>query len=163
MESFLETLRNRQQDALKRMQVAQQKLQVATAEFQQVQQEFNSWNVAVGTETRRVQQLATENGRPALSPPSQTVASQIAVPEPPPIKAENKTDLVRTFLQHHPTGVTPGDLWQQLKSQLQQRAYLYSVLKRLKDKDEIRVTRGKYYFKQPPQSEEGRSPSTIVQ
>jgi len=157
---YLDTLKLRLQDAQKRLQGVQQRLQVVTAEFQQVQQEFNSLNVVLATENRRIQQLAVANGVLGPSP------SPGAVPELPPVavKAEiNKTALVRTFLQQHPTGVTPSDLWQQLKSQLQQRAYLYSVLKRLKDKDEIRLNRGKYYFKQPHQPEEGRNSNTVVQ
>lgn len=150
MSDFLETLKVRAQDAQKRMQTAQQKLAAAQAEFQAASQEFGAWNYAVVTEARRLEQA---NGIPASSW-TESATDQPDTSSSITTKTEtNKTELIRTFLQQHPTGVTPGDLWEQLKSQIKDRAYLYSVLKRLKDKDEVQVRRGKYYFKHPPEGD----------
>lgn len=165
METFLETLKLRLQDAQKRLQTAQQSLQKAQNEFNVAAQEANSWNIAVAAETRKVNLANTVlvTSSPNDGAPAQ-IANQPAAPPPPTVKPEtNKTELVRVCLQQHPNGVTPGDLWEQLKSQLGQRAYLYSVLKRLKDKDEIQERRGKYSFKHRPQPEEGRNPNAVMQ
>jgi tRNA U34 5-carboxymethylaminomethyl modifying enzyme MnmG/GidA len=164
MDDFLETLKIRAADAQKRMQEAQQRLGVVQAEFQAAAQEFNSWNHAVITETRKLQQLAIDTS----ATPSQGVTAKLAI-EPPVSSSgitkneSNKTEVVRVFLKDHPSGATPKFLWEQLGSQLGYRAYLYSVLKRLKDKDQVHVRRGKYFYKHQPQPEENQSPNGIVQ
>ena len=48
--------------------------------------------------------------------------------------------------------MTPSDLWKQVKAQFTHRPYLYSALKRLKDRDEVTVRRGKYLLKNNPKS-----------
>jgi hypothetical protein len=167
MDTFLETLKLRHTESQRRMQIAQQKLTAAQAEYQAASQEFGAWNFALATENHRAE-LAKTNGATWIEGNhAKQITNQPAEPpvEPPPIATKtdtnNKTELVRTFLQQHPTGVTPSDLWTALKSQLGYRAYVYSVLKRLKDKDEVHERRGKYYFKH--RAEEERDPNTGIQ
>jgi hypothetical protein len=155
MDDFLTILKSRLQDAQKWMQEAQQKLAVAQNEFQRASQEYNSWNYAFAVETQRAAQAAngtkptTQPGMPRALPQHPGATALIeAKPE-----AKNKTELVRTFLKQHPNGATPTDIWENLKSEMD-RAYIYSVLKRLKDKDEIQERRGKYYFKHRPEADE---------
>jgi len=40
--------------------------------------------------------------------------------------------------------MTPGEIWKEMESQINNRAYLYSVLKRLKDRGDVKEKRGKY-------------------
>jgi hypothetical protein len=58
----------------------------------------------------------------------------------------NKTNLIRDAIRQHP-GASPADLWDAVKEQVS-RTYLYSVLKRLKENDEVMVRRKRYYFKE---------------
>jgi len=170
MSEFLETLKSRLQDAQKRMQVAQQKLAVAQAEFNSAAQETNSWNVAVLTEAHRIQQAAAaEQAMPVVGPPApstpSTEASQATTIAPAP--DINKTDLVRAVLRQHTTGITPHEIAKALKMQVD-NAYIYSILKRLKDKDEVVKKRsGKYCIKQhsqqQPQTEEVGAQNGIAQ
>jgi hypothetical protein len=149
MSEFLETLKSRLQDSQKRMLAAQQKLAVAQAEFNSAAQETNSWNVAVMTETRKMQQDAAAEEPATAMGPSATEASQAATIAPAP--DINKTELVRGVLRQHPSGVTPHEIAKELKMQVD-KAYVYSILKRLKDKDEVVKRRGgKYCLKHPQQ------------
>jgi len=68
----------------------------------------------------------------------------------------NKTELVRELLAQHPEGMTPGEVWTVLKNQIP-RAYVYSILKRLKDADEViyQRRRKKYSLRVAPKPEEG--------
>ena len=139
MSDFLETLRQRLQEAQQKYQVAQHKLNIANAEHQAAAQEFNAWQVLVASETRKVQQSTGEN--PAQPTPNASQASLASGN-----KSEgNKTEAVRELLRSHPGGMTPGDIWQAMESQMKNRAYLYSVLKRLKDRGDARERRGKYF------------------
>jgi hypothetical protein len=161
--AFMETLKARQQDAQKRMVAAQQKLAIAQAEFNAVSQEANSWNVALMTETRREQQeAAAAQAATQVGPPVPwTEASQPATF--PPAPDVNKTELVRAVLRQHPAGITPTEIWKELKMQVG-NAYIYSVLKRLKDREEITKKRGgKYCLKNQPQPEEITVPNGIAQ
>jgi hypothetical protein len=75
-------------------------------------------------------------------------------PEPTDDVAENKTDLVRNALREHASGMTPGELWSAVSGQIAHRPYLYSILKRLKDKSQVAKRRGKYYLVEPPEERE---------
>jgi hypothetical protein len=158
--TFIEMLRQRHQEAAKRLQLAQAKLQAAQADFNLAAQQNNSWQVAVTAEIQRVQQDAAAQEaeqrsidvHPAAETPKPTVASALppstSTPPPPEI---NKTELVRDVLRQHPNGVTPVDISKELKNQVTV-AYVHSVLYRLKDREEIgRKRGGKYYLKQQPQ------------
>ena len=73
---------------------------------------------------------------------------------------ENKTQAVRDLLRQHPTGMTPVEIWKQLETKMSNRAYLYSVLKRLRDKGDARERRGKYFLILKPEESHGQ---TVVQ
>jgi hypothetical protein len=53
------------------------------------------------------------------------------------------------------------EIWAQVREQFKYRAYLYSVLKRLTDREELCVRRGKYAFRVVPQEVKGGVPATI--
>lgn len=73
----------------------------------------------------------------------------------------NQTQAVRQLLREHSTGMTPGEMWKELQSQLSNRVYLYSILKRLKDRGDVREKRGKYYFNLKPPIEENHNHAAI--
>jgi len=169
MNDFIEVLKTRHQDAQKRMQAAQQKLLVAQAEFQNTSQEFNSLNYVLAMEMQRTQQEAATakatQETPSIGPPTQTLTEPTASATPSPIANTpeiTKTAMVRNVLRHSPNGITPDEIWKQLKAQMGDHAYIYSVLKRLKDRDEITKRRGKYYLKHQPQSDEVAAQNGIV-
>jgi hypothetical protein len=65
----------------------------------------------------------------------------------------NKADLIRDVLQQHPNGITPADVWRKVRDHVG-RAYVYSVLKRLKDRKQASERRGKYFLQIVPKAEE---------
>jgi hypothetical protein len=178
MSDFLEKLKNDMQEAQSRFQVAQQRYTAAQAEAQAAQQrlvvaqteyalasvEFQAHQTLINMHTRKEQQATdTAPEVPAASPASSTVSQNAAVSQPTidENKSEgNKTETVREFLRQHPVGMTPGDIWKQLESQMGKRAYLYSILKRLKDRGDVREKRGKYYLNPKPEVNQGQ---TMVQ
>jgi hypothetical protein len=155
MSQFLEELKTRHADALKRLQAAQQKMATAQAELQAVSQEYNSLQHLANIEAAKIQQ-------PAGEPITVNVSSRIAPPALPHTSETNKTETIRELLRQHPAGMTPTDIWKEVKGQMVHRPYLYSILKRLKDKDEVCVRRGKYIAKMTPKPEEGKG-QTMVQ
>jgi hypothetical protein len=155
MSQFLEELKTRLAEVLKRLQIAQQKSQVAQAELQAVTQEYNSLQYLATVENARIQQSAGTTI-------TVNVGSRIAQPALPQATETNKTETIRELLRQHPTGMTPTDIWKEVKGQMAHRPYLYSILKRLKDKDEVCVRRGKYVMKMMPKPEESRG-QTLVQ
>jgi len=149
MSDFLNELKYRLQDAQRRLQAAQQDSQAAQAKLNAVAQEFNSLQFLVNAETAKQSQSAGSATPPTpVTPSAQTTLSQS--PE------LNKTDLIRGLLRDHPAGMTPTEIWRLVKGQITHRAYLYSVLKRLKDRDEVSVRRGKYVPKIMTKNEEDK-------
>ncbi len=154
-QQFLETCRTRFAEAQRRFQAAHQNLQRAQQEFAAAQLEHNNWNGIIGSETARLarlQQAAKEN--------------QVALPMTPPTPEAkhvpeshaseiNKTELVRELLSQHPEGMSPGEIWAILKNQIP-RPYLYSILKRLRDADQViyQRRRKKYSLRVAPKNEE---------
>ncbi len=165
MNEFIENLRVRHQDAAKHLQLAQQKFNLAQAELQGAQQEYNSWTYAFQTETRKAQmEAAAAATAKQVGPPAP--ASNAAAPAPIADVSEviNKTNLVRGVLRQHPDGITPNEIWKELKTQIGDHAYIYSVLKRLKDREEIAKRRGgKYYVKHQQSPEENATQNGVVQ
>ncbi len=155
MSQFLEELKIRLVDSAKRLQAAQQKTAIAQAELQAVTQEYNSLQHLANVEAARNQQSAG-------TPITVNVTSRIVQPALPQASETNKTETIRELLRQHPTGMTPTDIWKEVKDQMAHRPYLYSILKRLKDKDEVTVRRGKYVMKIMPKADEGRG-QTMVQ
>jgi hypothetical protein len=131
-------------------------LQRAQQAFQTAQAQFHGWNTAVSTVGAEIaaQQEAARAAQPELPMPSALPAVQ-PVQTPDPIEVPeplNKTDLIRELLTHHPQGMTPTEIWNQVSAKFKYRAYLYSVLKRLTDRDELSVRRGKYTVRIVPQT-----------
>jgi hypothetical protein len=167
MSEFLDTLRTRLEDSQKRFQATQQKLQQAQQEHQAAAQEFSSWQNTVAIETRREQEqaplLASKVPMPIMGPESQQ-------PKAPPLPTDsqggapavNKTDAVKVALQQHPNGATPKQICEEVKDQVP-RTYVYSVLKRLKDRNLASLKRGKYYLLVEPKSQEEQDRSMSVQ
>lgn len=165
MSDFLETLKLRLSDAQRRHQEATQGLQMAQAHHQMLTQEIFGWQKAVEAETRREAQenalsamkerlvaanSAVHHPAPASATISLTPATQIsAVATVEQGKSEiNKTDVVREQLRQHATGMTPGEIWLAIQDQIGNRDYLYSVLKRLKDTNQVVERRGKYFLRE---------------
>jgi hypothetical protein len=55
--------------------------------------------------------------------------------------------------------MSPADIWKEMEPQMKNRAYLYSVLKRLKDRGDARERRGKYFLN--PKIEEGDNQNIV--
>jgi len=164
MGDFLEMLKARLADAQQRLQVAQAALQKAQLEHNAVMQEFGSWQNAVAVETRREQNSAQATVRIVVgaSPPAaaRVIASTPAMPSVVPSDI-NKAELIRDVLRQYPNGITPADLWREVRDQVG-RAYVYSVLKRLKDRKQVAERRGKYFLQIVPKaSEDNKEPGHI--
>ena len=176
---LLEELRNRHQVAQSRLaettqifQHTQQALTAAQANFQKAtqalqnaQQQFQAWTVALNTVANEeaARQKVIEESQ--LQLPATDVSPVIEEPSVPEIVSEaaepiNKTDIIRVLLKQHPTGMTPLEIWSSVKDQFKHRAYLYSVLKRLTDREELCIKRGKYALKVKP---EGGHETTMLQ
>lgn len=147
-------------------QASQQKLVACQTEYQSALQEFQAFQTLVSVQTRKEQPA---NGTSSATPATTGAVTArivhqtgIALPgrNPVPQKVENaqpiieqnnksegnKTEAVRMLLRSHTGGMTPSEIWNNLQSQLSNRVYLYSILKRLKDRGEVRDKRGKYYL-----------------
>ena len=143
-------------EATQAFQAAQQAHVTATTNFQKAQQalalaqqQFHGWNTAVSTVAAEIaaQQEAVRTVQPELPIPCAQTLSPAPIHAPDPIEAleaPNKTDMIRELLSHHPQGMAPTEIWDHVRGQFKHRAYLYSVLKRLTDRDELCVRRGKY-------------------
>ena len=168
--ALLEELRNRHHDAQLRFQETQQASQVAQAastkaqaDLQKAQQayavanqQFVGWstayNAVMAEETARKQAA----GQAQLQLPNTVEPTPIAAPSAhlEPAQAgeqKSKTDVIRDLLRQNPGGLTPTEIWSHVHEQFKYRAYLYSVLKRLTDREELSVRRGKYAFRMVPQ------------
>lgn len=167
-------------DLTLRLTAAQQRLAEADQRLKHAQQiqayasyEVSTWTAAVNIEKNR-----EEARQKAASIPATTSVSGNATPTQAEIPAKqsaseaaqphesqevNKTEMIRDLLRQNPTGLTPSDLWKRVKAQFTHRPYLYSVLKRLKDRDEVTVKRGKYLLKTIQKVEEQKPNSTVVQ
>jgi hypothetical protein len=135
---FLENCKARLLEAQKRLQESQQELQAAQIKFQTANQEVASFQYMIAFETRKEQERSGFPMGPATPNAAQPQSSRVT--------EINKTDLVRQTLQRH-AGMTSLELWTELKSQISSRNYLYSILKRLRDNDEVTVKRKKYSIK----------------
>lgn len=144
MTDFLDELKARFADAQKRLQVAQAELQAANTRLQGIAQEFNSLQFLLNQENAKLQHQTK---------PAPTEATDANVPQQ--TSEINKTDMIRDLLRQQADGLSPTEIWKQVKTQMSHRAYLYSVLKRLKDKDEVIVRRGKYIIKIVPKTNAG--------
>jgi len=124
-------------------QGATQRLQTATTEFQQAANESNSYQTLVNLWTRKEQEITKGVSDTTKMAESVTVAIEPSSPSSAP--EVNKTELVCELLRQNPAGMTPSDIWAKMDKEIKNRAYLYSVLKRLKDRGVAREKRGKYF------------------
>lgn len=147
MVSVLDELKMRQAEAVERLQKANLEFQQAQAKLQAAQQEANIWTGAVQVESRNQEQRQTvqapKTPATALSAPSTITPAPTEPANQSGSSDVNKTEVVRELLRHRPTGMTPAELWDEVKGQMT-HAYLYSILKRLKDRDQVSVKRKKY-------------------
>ena len=127
------------------------KFQMAQAEWQAANAEVNGYQKVIELETRK------ELEKAATAPQMEGPVSQA---EQQAEQDSNKTQIVRDALALHP-GLTPAQVWGAVKNQISRRPYVYSVLKRLKDRKQIIEKRGKYYLPTPPKIEEGTEPTTL--
>ena len=150
MSDFLEMLKIRAAEAQERANGTKQVMDAAQAAYMKAASEAASWNNALQAELRRaVQQEKIDEATDVVdsSPPVQ-------LPE------INKTEIIRNALRSRPTGLTPRDLWRLVRDDIPNRAYVYSVLNRLKARDQATVRRGKYYIRTQKQDSE---PEEITQ
>jgi hypothetical protein len=175
MSEYLERLKIDLADSQKRLADVQQKMQAFQAVFQTAHADVQSYQRIIDVVSRREaieeqQALEAQTGNvlKVLETVSAVASAAIAVgkslesPPPPEAKATeeiNKTDLIREAIRQHP-GASPADLWDTVKEQVS-RTYLYSVLKRLKENDEVIVRRKKYYFKAVAKPEETGDKTTV--
>jgi hypothetical protein len=162
--SFLDELKSRQMDAHRKFQISQQKLQQAQSEHQAIVVELTSWQNAVAAETRREQQESAASDASAVAGTDRpTLTTQPTDQSESNHQEINKTGVIRDALRQHPAGIRPVELWKELKGQID-RGYLYSVLKRLKDRKQVTEKRGKYYPQIISKTEESaKEQSQIVQ
>lgn len=146
MTVFLDQLKAHLIPAQKRVEETQQKAQAAQAEFQVAVQEFNSLQLLVNLHAAREQKTTPPTTRP-----------QAAIQNP----EANKTRLVLDLIRQHPGGIKPTEIWKNVGPQLGRRQYLYSVLKRLKDREEISERQGKYMAKITEQREATPQPILV--
>lgn len=157
MSAVLDGLKERLEVAKARLATAQQQYQAAGMELQAATNDHSIWSAAVAIEMREEEKRLSEAEekqipmnlpdlklRPVTSIPVPELDQMKSVDAP---EAVNKTGLVREMLREHSTGISPTDLWTELKGQLSSRAYLYSILKRLRDKDEVFIRRKKYVLR----------------
>lgn len=159
MNALLDGMRERLEKAKIRMASAQQVFQAAQAELQAAMAEFNVWNAAINLEVREDEKRLAEShanqipmNLPELQPKptAEETADDCLARAVQAAAAINKTEKVREILRAHGNGVTPAGIWTEVKDHLSSRAYLYSVLKRLRDNDEVSIRKGKYQLKPKP-------------
>lgn len=156
MESIIQELQKRIADAEKRVNDAGLTLQEADKAYHAAISEFHVWRSALDAETRSQNSSQAvfagmeELVSPVLAAAAETGAANIEKADSVQTGGINKTELIRTLLRQNPAGLTPPQIWEQVADQFKHRPYLYSVLKRLKDHDEV-VTRRNKYMLRPPQ------------
>lgn len=173
MATILEEIQTRLAEAQKKLSEANAAFAAAQQAQVQANHNFNVWNMALVVEQRDEkmrQDKASEQQLPLptavkgetnsmVVPP---VAASI-IPEHPTDNLEtfNKTDTVRNLLRQHPTGLSAVDIWKEVREDFKHRPYLYSVLKRLRDREEIVKRRSKYYLLAAPKTEEVKEQTVV--
>jgi hypothetical protein len=143
---------------------------VVIAQHQDVQAQQQALIHAAQVRAAQIAQAVVQSNRASPSPPpaqasvqppasekpvEATPAPSHEIIEPASSATDNKTELVRELLAQHPEGMTPAEIWHALRNHVA-RAYVYSILKRLKDADEIIYLRRrkKYSLRVVSKSEE---------
>jgi hypothetical protein len=179
MSNVLDGLKERLETAKSRLALAQQRHQAASAELNAATAEYNVWGAAVSIEANEQERLAADarekqmplpempiQSRPVIARATLTITAPIVEGQGESASAPNsvnKTDLVRELLGHRRMAMTPDEIWKALEGQIASRAYLYSILKRLRDKDEIRKWRNRYSLKPKPVEVKAETEATLLQ
>jgi len=163
MTKITDQLQMRVAESKERLDKAEKEFKIAQLAFQTAQQDHNVWNLALQAEVRDEQRKNASASEQQL--PLPTVKPQpaaIVAPEQPVDSSEvlNKTDIVRNLLKQHPTGMSAVDIWKEVGAQFNHRPYLYSVLKRLRDREEVIRRRSKYCL--ATISKEGGTEQSVV-
>jgi hypothetical protein len=155
MSAYLDSLKADLSEAQKRFQEHQ-------AEAQRVQQLFQAAHADLQALQRIVEKQTLKEQGPHKPETIQVGGStqSARVPEVSDAVPDiQKTELIRETLRQH-SGMTPAELYSVVKSHVA-RPYLYSVLKRLRDKEEVVVRRKKYHIKPTPKPEDGGVPGRV--
>jgi len=162
MQSILEQIKARIADAEKNVNEAGRQLHAADKAYNDAVSELHVWRSALAAETRALQEARAS--QTTFAGMESFVSESASLPPCPPENANvikkvdaavsvqagstNKTELIRSLLRENPAGLTPPQIWEQVSEQFRHRPYLYSVLKRLKDQDEVVTRRNKYVLRQ---------------
>ena len=148
MSSFIDTMKEYVENARAKLAAAEQAHRSAAAELQVAGNDFAIWNNAYTLalkEKEKWQAEARETQLPMELPGTDVAPMEsVNAPNEPAQPEINKTEKVRETLGKHVSGITPKDLWIEVKDFNVSRPYLYSVLKRLRDSKEVAMRRGKY-------------------
>jgi hypothetical protein len=175
MSKIIEELQARATDSKLRLDAATKDFQTVQAILQQAQQTFNIWNSALQAEIREEQRksaAATESQLPLPTSMPQLKAALETKPKDDEDFVDavdlagdmpelNKTASVRDLLRRHPAGMTAVDIWNEVKGDFTHRPYLYSVLKRLRDREEIVKRRNRYFLKLIPKTQEAQEQPVV--
>jgi len=176
MAKILEEIQTRLAEAQKQLTEATQVLTQAQQKHQAATHNFSVWNAAAQIEQREEQlrqAQATEKQLqlPTVSPKTEPMTPSVAAASittsmlsdqlSDNTQTPNKTEIVRNLLKQHPTGMSAVDIWKEVGEQFTHRPYLYSVLKRLRDRQEIVKRRGKYCLTIIPKPEGVKEQSVV--
>jgi len=168
MAKILEEIQTRLASAQKQLTEATQVLIAAQQKQQVAQHNFNIWNAAAQIEQREEQlrQAAATEKQSVLPLPGTKLEPSASIPLPAesPVEASeppNKTDVVRNLLKQHPAGMSAVDIWKEVGEQFTHRPYLYSILKRLRDRQEIVKRRTRYFLTVIPKAEEAKEQAVV--
>jgi len=166
MSTILEELKERLEAAKLRTVSTQLKFIAAQADNQAALTDVTVWTNAVNAEMREQERLAAEADEkqmplPQISIEPRPITASAIIPIPQPIVDDqsgsanatdsvNQADLVRDLLRERGVRMAPNEIWNALEGKISSRAYLYSILKRMRDKDEITKYRNKYSIKPKP-------------
>ena len=164
MAKIIEEIRARLAEAQKRLTETNQCLQAAQQAQVQAQHNFNVWNMALQVEQRddQLRQAAATAKELPPSSAGDVTTTPDGSADAPDSEGMSKTDVVRDLLRRHPDGMTAPDIWKAVSAQFKHRPYLYSILKRLRDRDEVMRRRNRYLLKLATKIEDAVKHQPIV-
>jgi hypothetical protein len=152
MSQMIDRLKEGLAEVQKRQVEIGKRFNVVQGEWAAVNAELNGYVKVIELETKR--ELEKSASLPPVEGPS-TLAEQQKDQD------ANQTQLVREALANHPGGLTPAQVWGAVKGKVTRRTYVYSVLKRLKDRKQVIEKRGKYCLPATPKIEEATEQATL--
>jgi hypothetical protein len=164
MTKIVEELQARVAESKQRLDEVTKAFQTAQQIFQQAQQDHNIWSLALQAELRDEQRRTAareENQLPLPTVKVDILAEPVPGPSVDNSETLNKTDIVRDLLRRHPAGMTAIEIWKEVNAEFKHRPYLYSVLKRLRDRDEVTMRRNRYSLKLAPKVEEAQAQPVV--